>query len=152
MKISFFDPFIKVHSYDLFSKVSFNEICLNSDIIVLACSLNKENKHLINKESISNMVKRPFIINVSRGPLINEDDLIQGLKEERIRGAGLDVFENEPLPKSSELVKIENCILGSHNSSNTLEAVKRVNNITTEMVLDFVKTNNYEIFNDRRIV
>ena len=75
------------------------------------------------------MNKRPFIINVSRGSLINENDLIQSLKEKKIKGVGLDVFENEPLPIKSELRNFENCIFGSHNSSNTFEAVERVNNI-----------------------
>ena len=98
------------------------------------------------------MFKKPYIINVSRGPLINEKDLIQALKEKKLRGVGLDVFEKEPLPIDSDLIKIRNCILGSHNSSNTVEAVKRVNNMTIKMVIDMISNNVYEIFEERRIV
>ena len=96
--------------------------------------------------------KKPYIINVSRGPLINEKDLIQALKEKKLRGVGLDVFEKEPLSIDSDLIKIRNCILGSHNSSNTVEAVKRVNNMTIKMVIDMISNNVYEIFEERRIV
>ena len=152
MKISFFDPFCDFNHNDHFSRISFDELCKSSDFIVLACSLNKENSKIINKNSISMMIKRPFIINVSRGQLINENDLIQGLKEKKIRGVGLDVFEKEPLSISSDLIKMDNCILGAHNSSNTTEAVKRVNDITIEMALYFKTKNIYEVFKDRRVV
>tara|TARA_B100000242_G_C43030006_1_gene479762 strand:+ start:444 stop:1412 length:969 start_codon:yes stop_codon:yes gene_type:complete len=138
MKITFFDPFVK-NNFNIieYSNLSFEDLCARSDFIVLACSLNEGNINIINKDSISKMIKKPYIINVSRGPLINEKDLIRALNEEKIKGAGLDVFEKEPLPITSELMKKKNCILGSHNSSNTLEAVKRVNDITVEMILDF---------------
>ena len=154
MDVFFFDPYFKKESFvdNPFLQVEFEKICQISDFIVLACSLNKENIHLINKDSISMMVKKPYIINVSRGPLINEKDLIKALKEEKLRGVGLDVFEKEPLPIDSDLIKIRNCILGSHNSSNTIEAVKRVNNMTIKMVIDLMSNNVYEIFEERRVV
>ena len=154
MDVFFYDPYFKKEFFidNPFLQVEFEKICEISDFIVLACSLNKENIHLINKDSISMMIKKPYIINVSRGPLINEKDLIQALKEKKLGGVGLDVFEKEPLPIDSDLIKIRNCILGSHNSSNTVEAVKRVNNMTIKMVLDMISNNVYEIFEERRIV
>ena len=154
MDVIYFDPYFKKESFkdNPFSQVDFQKICEVSDFIVLACSLNKENIHLINKDSISMMIKKPYIINVSRGPLINEKDLVQALKEKRLRGVGLDVFEKEPLPINSDLINIRNSILGSHNSSNTIEAVKRVNDMTIKMVIDLVSNNVYEIFEERRII
>lgn len=154
MEVFYCDPYFRKESFldNPFLKVEFEKICEISDFIVLACSLNKNNIHLINKDSISMMLKKPYIINVSRGPLINEKDLIQALKEKKLRGVGLDVFEKEPLPIDSDLIKIRNCILGSHNSSNTVEAVKRVNNMTIKMVIDMISNNVYEIFEERRIV
>ena len=99
------------------------------------------------------MRKNPYIINVSRGSIINEKDLIEAIKERKIKGAGLDVFEDEPLSLDSELLKINNCILGSHNSSNTYEAVKRVNKLTIEMVIKLAtKENKLELFKDRRVL
>jgi len=155
MEISFYDPFFrKEFSYsNNFFNLGFEDLCKNSDFIVIACSLNKNNIHLINKNSIELMDKKPFIINVSRGPIINQKDLIEAIKEKKIKGAGLDVFEDEPLPIHSELIKMNNCILGSHNSSNTYEAVKRVNRLTIEMVIELVsKKNNLDLFKERRVI
>ena len=155
MKISFYDPFFnkEISSLDEFQKVEFQELCNYSDFLVLACSLTKESKHIINKKSLSLMEKNPFIINVSRGSLIKESDLIKALKDKKIKGVGLDVFENEPLPINSELLKFENTIFGSHNSSNTIEAVERVNNMTIEMVVELTSKKDYlDKYKDKKIV
>ena len=155
MKINFYDPFFKIKILDQnnISNVVFEEICKESDFIVLACSLNEKNKHIINEKSISKMERKPYIINVSRGPLINEIDLIKALENGQIKGAGLDVYENEPLPINSKLVKMPNCVLGSHNSSNTIEAVERVNETIIDMVIKLKKNNNSEeLFKERRVV
>ena len=99
------------------------------------------------------MIKRPFIINVSRGQLIKEDDLIRALKDKKIRGVGLDVFNIEPLPVNSEFVNIERSILGSHNSSNTYEAVQRVNKMTIDMVIKISQSSDISnIYKERRII
>tara|TARA_Y100000589_G_scaffold323956_1_gene359319 strand:- start:2446 stop:3420 length:975 start_codon:yes stop_codon:yes gene_type:complete len=155
MKISFYDPFLKKDSYlaNNYLNLEFEDLCKNSDFVVIACSLTKNSFHLINKNSIELMRKNPYIINVSRGSIINEKDLIEAIKERKIKGAGLDVFEDEPLSLDSELLKINNCILGSHNSSNTYEAVKRVNKLTIEMVIKLAtKENKLELFKDRRVL
>ena len=154
MNVSFYDPFLQNNTPrdHIFKNVSFEELCETSDFIILACSLNKDNKYIINYESISKMLKKPYIVNVSRGQLIKEEDLIKAIKDKKIKGAGLDVFNIEPLPVESELIKMNECILGSHNSSNTYEAVKRVNKITIDMVLKLSKSNISEAFQDRRII
>lgn len=155
MKINFYDPFFKKTILDQnnISNVEFDEICKESDFIVMACSLNEKNKHIINEKSISKMERKPYIINVSRGPLINEIDLIKALENGQIKGAGLDVYENEPLPVNSKLVKMSNCVLGSHNSSNTIEAVERVNETIIDMVIKLKKNNiSAELFRERRVV
>ncbi len=154
MKVNFFDPFYKKDSNlnNDFLQVKFEELCKRSDFIVLACSLNKDNQYIVDKKAISMMVKKPYVINISRGPLINEKDLIKALQEKQLRGAGLDVFEKEPLSINSELIKMKNCILGSHNSSNTYEAVKRVNEITIRMVINMKLKATFEIYDEKRIV
>ena len=81
-----------------------------------------------------------------------EDDLISALKEKRIKGAGLDVFNIEPLPINSEFINFKECILGSHNSSNTLEAVKRVNTMTIDMVIKISESDVSKVYKERRII
>ena len=155
MEINFYDPFIDKENFinQGFTKVQFQQLCQKSDFIVIACSLNKENRHIINKESLSIMERKPYIINVSRGSLIKEVDLVQAIKNKKIKGAGLDVFETEPLPISSELLTLKNCIFGSHNSSNTTESVMRVNDMTIEMIIKLASKNHInQYFMERRVV
>lgn len=154
MKINIYDPFLKKEIYqqkNIILNVDFDEICKKSDYIVLACSLNKTNKHIINEKSISKMERKPYIINVSRGPLIKENDLIKALENGQIKGAGLDVYEFEPLPTNSKLVNMSNCILGSHNSSNTTDSVERVNDIVVEMIIKLKNNPISDLFKDRRV-
>jgi D-3-phosphoglycerate dehydrogenase len=80
---------------------------------------------MINKESIALMKDGVYIINVARGPLIDEPALIDALQTGKVRAAGLDVFEVEPLPADSPLRQFDQCIFGTHNGSNTKEAVIR---------------------------
>ena len=78
------------------------------------------------------------IINVSRGGLIVEEDLITALSERQISGAALDVFESEPLPKLSRLRDLDNVIFGTHNASNTFEAVRRASELSIQLIKNFL--------------
>ena len=95
------------------------------DFIVLTCSLNRENLHMINESSISRMKHSVGLVNVARGGLIREKDLEIALAAGRVSSCALDVFEIEPLPLDSGLRKFSNVVFGSHNGSNTFEAVGR---------------------------
>ena len=75
--------------------------------------------------------KKPLLVNIARGPIIEEKDLIFLLKKEIIKGACLDVFENEPLAIKSKLKKFNNVILTSHNAFNTVEEVNKVINTSS---------------------
>ena len=77
-------------------------------------------------------------MNVSRGSIINEKDLIEALEEELISGCALDVFENEPINKDSQLKTFENVVFSSHNASNTHEANASVNSQVTEILLNWL--------------
>ena len=83
--------------------------------------LTNETKHLISKEQFEMMKENAFIINCARGGIINEDDLFEALSTNKIRGAGLDVFENEP-PKDSPLLGLDNIVLTPHIAASTSEA------------------------------
>jgi D-3-phosphoglycerate dehydrogenase len=95
------------------------------DFIVFACALTEDNHHLLN-ESILGLLKPGVrVVNVSRGPLIKETALLEGLANGVIISAALDVFEVEPLSQSNEIINHPKCIVGSHNGSNTIDAVVR---------------------------
>jgi len=90
-----------------------------SDYVVLAVPLTKETRHLIGTEELRAMKPTAVLINISRGAVVDETALVRALKEGWIGGAGLDVFEREPLPEDSELWGMENVILTPHISGGT---------------------------------
>jgi D-3-phosphoglycerate dehydrogenase len=99
--------------------VSKEEIFEKSDFISLNCDLNPSSVHLLDKAAFLLMRRKPVIINTARGGLIKETDLIEALHQGQVGGAGLDVFEEEPLPLDSPLRRMNNCILSSHNSNSS---------------------------------
>lgn len=109
------------------------------DYLFLACALNKSTYHLIDQDILSRLKKSVIIVNVSRGPLIDEDALISVLNQGEIGGAGLDVFEIEPLNTSSKLMEFDNCFFGSHNGSNTKEAVDKTSHKAINLLYGFLK-------------
>ena len=118
------------------AQVSFEEVLERSDFIIVACNLTPDNHHLFDAKAFDRMKKGAIFINVARGPLVKETDLIDSLRSGHLAGAGLDVFEIEPLPDGSPLKMMENCVLGTHNGSNTVDAVERVNRMTVDILFD----------------
>lgn len=98
------------------------------DFLVFTCALNKHNFHMLNAEVLAACKQGVRVVNVARGPLINERDLSDSLRRGWVHSAALDVFEEEPLPAGSCLRDHPLCIFGSHNSSNTQDAVTATNN------------------------
>jgi D-3-phosphoglycerate dehydrogenase len=135
---------MRVLGYDLVSDfrikgvrfVEFGELLRASDVISLNCALTKDNRHMLGKQEFEMMKKGVFIVNTSRGALIDEGALVEALKRGKVAGAALDVFEVEPLPAGSLLRKFDNCVFGTHNSSNTLEAISRVNDKAVEILIN----------------
>ena len=109
------------------------------DFIVLACSLNKENYRFFNKNILKKMKIGSYLINVSRGDLVEEKDLIKFMKQKIIKGFASDVFNEEPIKTSSYFKKNDNCILGSHNSSNVEEKVDQVSILAIKKLGFFLK-------------
>ncbi|SKA94979.1 Phosphoglycerate dehydrogenase [Caloramator quimbayensis] len=93
-----------------------NNVLNRADVVVLSIPSTDKTYHLINKERLKLFKSSSFLINISRGSIIKECDLIDALKEGIIAGAALDVFENEPLPPDSHLWELENVIITPHNS------------------------------------
>lgn len=87
-----------------------------SDVVISTLPNTEKTHHLIDKAKLEKMKEDGYLINVSRGAIINEEDLIRHLQEGKLKGVALDVFENEPLSKSSQLWDINRVIISSHNS------------------------------------
>jgi D-3-phosphoglycerate dehydrogenase len=102
------------------------ECITNCDYIITTCNLNKFTYHLINKNNIIMANKGVKVINVARGPIVKEDDVLELLEEGHIESVGFDVFEHEPLSINNKLRNYSGNIFGSHNGSNTIEAVNKV--------------------------
>ena len=101
--------------------MSKEDLLKSSDIISIHLVLGERYKNLITKKEIEMMKKTTFIINTSRGPIINENDLVEALKNERIAGVGLDVFDKEPLPQDHKLRFLPNALLLPHIGYVTVE-------------------------------
>ena len=101
--------------------MSKEDLLKNSDIISIHLVLGERYKNLITKKELGMMKKTAFLINTSRGPIINENDLIEILKDEKIAGAGLDVFDKEPLSQDHKLRFLPNALLLPHIGYVTAE-------------------------------
>lgn len=112
------------------------------DFLIFTCSLNQHNRHMLNVDTLKLMKKGSRVVNVARGPLIDELALINALQSEDISAAGLDVFEVEPLPKDSPLRLMPQCIFGSHNGSNTVEGVRRASHEALNKLAGFLYAKN----------
>ena len=111
------------------------------DFLIFTCSLNAQNHHMFNQNALDKCKNGLRIVNVARGPLIDEDVLIQGLTSGKIHSAALDVFEVEPLPANSELRNFKQCLFGSHNGSNTIDAVIRTSSLAIDLIHKFLLKN-----------
>lgn len=96
-----------------------NEVLRRCDYVVVTLPLTEETKHMFKAEQFEQMKDSAFFINIGRGPIVDEADLISALKTGQIAGAGLDVFEVEPLPENSPLWNIEQVIITPHTSGST---------------------------------
>lgn len=115
--------------------VSLDELLTSSDFISLHTTLNPTSYHLISKRELELMKSSAYLINTSRGPVIDEQALVQALQTGQIAGAGLDVFEEEPLPLDSPLRTFDNTLLAPHNANSSPAAWRRVHENTIRNLL-----------------
>jgi glyoxylate reductase len=101
--------------------VSLNNLFKKSDVLTIHIPYSRETHQLVDSSLLSKMKKTSFLINTSRGKIVNENDLIMYLQQNKIQGAGLDVFEKEPINKKNKLTKLENTVLAPHIGSSTDE-------------------------------
>jgi len=143
-----------------FKYVDFNNLLKNSDIITLHCPYNKHTHHLINKNNIKKIKKGALLINTARGALIDTDALVRALDAGILKGAGLDVLEDEcyvkedkqvmskHFPKKCDmriilenhiLAKKDNVIITPHNAFNSVEALQRILDTTVDNIKGFLR-------------
>jgi phosphoglycerate dehydrogenase-like enzyme len=103
----------------MFGPLDLLKVLAESDYVVLALPLTEETHHVIGELALRSMKPSAYLINISRGAVIDEAALVRALKEGEIAGAGLDVFESEPLPPESELWDMENVIISPHIAGGT---------------------------------
>jgi len=134
MKILFYDvvPRPEIEKDLGAKKVDLDTLFRESDFICIHVPLMKETLHLVNAEKLKLMKKTAYLINNSRGPVVDEKALYAALKEGRIAGAGLDVFEQEPTPVDNPLLKLDNVVVAPHISSASYETRSKM----AEMVAD----------------
>lgn len=108
----------------------------NSDFISVNCDLNPTSHHIINHDTLALVKPNAVLINTARGPLVEEKALIEALQTQRLAGAALDVFEYEPLPLDSPLLKMDNVMLAPHNSNSSPAAWERVHWNTIRNLLE----------------
>ncbi|MEW6040635.1 MAG: phosphoglycerate dehydrogenase [Elusimicrobiota bacterium] len=117
-----------------------DEVFRDSDIISLHTPLNESTKNIINKDSIYRMKNGVRLVNCARGGVIDENALLEALKEGKIKAAALDVFEKEPLPADSPLLGLNNLILTPHLGASTEEAQVKISKEASDMIIDFFTT------------
>jgi phosphoglycerate dehydrogenase-like enzyme len=112
-----------------------DEVLSESDFVSLHCRLTSETRNLINRERLARMRPSAYLINVARGELIDQQALTEALQQRRIAGAGLDVFEHEPLPPDDPLTKLDNVILTPHWLASTHDVWQATGRATAEGML-----------------
>jgi D-3-phosphoglycerate dehydrogenase len=115
--------------------VTLEALLAESDFVTLHCDLNPTSFHLIGNEALALMRPTAYLINTSRGPVLDEAALVLALGGGRLAGAALDVFEVEPLPANSPLRAFENCLLAPHNANCGRSARARVHESTITNLL-----------------
>jgi D-3-phosphoglycerate dehydrogenase len=141
MKVLAYDPYIRTERAQMFGAelTSLQNLLKESDVVSINVLLTPDTRHLISGEQLSLMKKSAFIVNTSRGPVIDEKALIKCLSKDGIRGAGLDVFETEPPARDNPLMRMENVVITPHIASSTAEAVDDCYGAAIENVIKFVK-------------
>lgn len=117
--------------------VELDDLLRESDFVSLHVALTKETTHLISAEKLALMKNTAYLVNNSRGAVVEEKALLEALKSGRIAGAALDVFEQEPTPPTNPLLKLENVVVAPHISSGSIETRAKMSEMVAENLKAF---------------
>jgi glycerate dehydrogenase len=124
---------------NLATYTSLEDVFAQSDIASLHCPLTRNNNQFVNQKLLSKMKPSAWIINTSRGQLINENDLADALNTDQLAAAALDVLSVEPPPATNPLLRAKNCVITPHTAWMSLEARKRILSITLNNIDCYLK-------------
>ncbi len=141
---------MRVLAYDVFKDEAFatqhqvtyvplDQLLRESDFVTLHCFLDDSTRHLIDAERLALMKPTAYLINTARGPIVDEEALYQALKEKKIAGAALDVFDQEPLPAGSPLRGLDNVYLAPHVAGQTDGAIQAMGTIAADNVIAILR-------------
>ena len=130
-----FDPFLKSPSEGV-ELVSLDTLLQQSDYVVVCCALTPETHHLLDANRLGLMKSNAYLINVARGPIVDQNALIDVLTHGRIAGAGLDVFDVEPIASNDPLLALENVIVSPHAICWTDECFKGIGSSACQSLID----------------
>ncbi|MFU8848132.1 MAG: D-2-hydroxyacid dehydrogenase [Opitutales bacterium] len=133
--------------YEGFEWAEVEDLFQRSDVVSLHCPLTPENGGFVDKSLLGQMKPSSFLINTSRGPLVNEDDLAEALNAGKLAGAGVDVVSVEPIKAENPLLKAKNCLITPHIAWATLEARQRLMQTTVENVAGFLQGSPINVVN-----
>ncbi|HIJ57086.1 MAG TPA: D-2-hydroxyacid dehydrogenase [Deltaproteobacteria bacterium] len=152
MNVAAYDPYHgDTPGYASFSWMDLEELFEQSDFISINCNQTEDNIGFVNRRLIGLMKKTAFIINTSRGSLINEEDLAESLNNEKIAGAALDVVSKEPIESDNPMLSAKNVILTPHIAWAALDARKRLMKETVENVKAFLSGKPQNVVNLKKI-
>jgi len=141
--ILFFDPLVHESQVKYATKVAtLDELFSRSDILTIHTPLIDATRGVVNAKLLSQMKPTAILVNAARGKIVNENDLYETLKSKKIKGAGFDVFANEPLEEGSKLRELDNIVLTPHLGGSTEEAQLRVGQMAAHQIVEFFINKN----------
>jgi glycerate dehydrogenase len=147
MKVLIYNPSCPADLSPDVTPVDFDQLLSQSDVVSLHCPLTPHNAGMIDKAALSLMKRSAFLINTSRGPLVNEQDLADALNTDGIAGAGLDVLSTEPPDEDNPLIKAKNCYITPHIAWASKAARERLMQCTVENVRAFLEGRPQNVVN-----
>ncbi len=123
MKVVYYDPIRREDlekEYDI-TYAPLNDLLTQADFVSIHVPLTNDTQHLIGNEQFKMMKRTAYLVNTSRGPVVEEKALYDALKAKRIAGAGLDVFEKEPIEATNPLIELDNIVMTTHIASASID-------------------------------
>lgn len=136
MRVIAYDPAYKENPSLPVENAKWPDRIQEADFLVFTCPLNEATRGMFREEVLPQLKRGVRVVNVGRGPVVQEAALLKGLNSGIVHSAALDVFEVEPLAAESPLRAFPRCIFGSHNASNTVDAVRRVSRRAISLLID----------------
>ncbi len=141
LKVLVFDPYLSVEkaAESGAEKVELADLLKRADYVTIHCPLTEETRHLISTEQLKQMKPTSYLINMARGPIVDQAALCQALSDKTIAGAALDVFEKEPIPADDPILKLDNVIMTAHLSSWSAESFVQLRLEVVKNIVDVLK-------------